>query len=85
MIVNDDSLINFNSTQIITLLTDSKYSTNPIDCIILFEIIKDCSTYNPCGPYGYCENDFHGRWTCVCKFWWKGTLCDTCESNDKQS
>ncbi len=55
-------------------------SNNSNDFIISFEIIKDCSTYNPCGRYGYCRDDYEDKWTCVCKFWWKGTICDTCES-----
>jgi len=37
---------------------------------------KNCSTYDPCGRYGYCRNTEYGNWTCECKFWWNGTLCD---------
>ncbi len=47
--------------------------------MISSEIIEDCSTDNPCGRYGYCEDNFEGEWTCECKFWWNGTVCDTCE------
>ncbi len=39
-------------------------------------IHTDCSTYNPCGKYGYCKDDSGGEWACECKFWWNGTLCD---------
>jgi len=71
-------LINLNVSEIIQHLKDSKYFNNLNDFVILFEIIKDCSTSNPCGPHGYCRDNFNGEWTCVCKFWWNGTLCDTC-------
>jgi len=77
----NDSLINLNITEIRILLEPSKCSNNSNDFIILFEIIKDCSIYNPCGRYGYCHDDYKDEWSCVCKFWWKGTKCDTCESH----
>jgi len=32
--------------------------------------------YNPCGPYGYCFDNSDGDWSCECKFWWNGTLCN---------
>ncbi|CAF1239647.1 unnamed protein product [Rotaria sordida] len=37
---------------------------------------QNCSVYNPCGRNGYCRNNLNGEWTCVCKFWWNGTLCN---------
>ncbi len=75
----NESLINPNTTEIGILLEPSKCSNNSNNFIIPFEIIKDCSTYNPCGRYAYCHDDHQDEWTCVCKFWWKGRICDRCE------
>ncbi len=75
----NDSLIDVNQTEIVIHLRDSKSYKHLEHCIISSEIIQDCSTYNPCGRYGYCEDNLEGEWTCECKFWWNGTLCDTCE------
>ncbi|UJR33960.1 hypothetical protein I4U23_021376 [Adineta vaga] len=36
---------------------------------------QNCSTYNPCGMYGYCTDDVNGYAECTCKFWWIGTYC----------
>ncbi|CAF1150450.1 unnamed protein product [Adineta ricciae] len=36
---------------------------------------QNCSTYNPCGSYGYCGDDLNGNAVCTCKFWWTGTVC----------
>ncbi len=36
----------------------------------------DCSTHNPCGKYGYCEDDSSEDSECQCKFWWVGTYCN---------
>ncbi len=81
IIMSNDSLINLNITEIGILVQTSKCSNNFNYFIIPFEIIKDCSTYNPCGRYRYCRDDHKNEWSCVCKFWWKGTICDTCESH----
>ncbi|CAF3548717.1 unnamed protein product [Rotaria sp. Silwood1] len=40
--------------------------------------------YNPCGRYGYCRDNSYGEWTCECKFWWNGTLCDEQTTSGKQ-
>ena len=39
----------------------------------------DCSEYNPCGSNGYCFDNLNGEWTCTCKFWWNGTICNESE------
>ncbi|CAF0783583.1 unnamed protein product [Adineta steineri] len=44
----------------------------------------DCSTYDPCGRYGYCGDDVNGNWECQCKFWWTGTLCNKQSSSGIQ-
>ncbi|CAF3004156.1 unnamed protein product [Rotaria sp. Silwood2] len=44
----------------------------------------NCSIYNPCGQYGYCRDNSDGEWTCECKFWWNGTLCNEQTSSGKQ-
>ncbi|CAF2102485.1 unnamed protein product [Rotaria magnacalcarata] len=36
----------------------------------------NCSTYNLCGRNGYCRDNLNDEWTCQCKFWWNGTLCN---------
>ncbi|CAM4805220.1 unnamed protein product [Rotaria magnacalcarata] len=49
-----------------------------VPSIIVIHGQQSCSVYNPCGRNGYCEDDAHGRWQCICKFWWSGTLCNKC-------
>ncbi|CAF0739179.1 unnamed protein product [Rotaria sordida] len=45
---------------------------------------SDCSTYNPCGQYGYCQDHIDGNWECQCKFWWIGTFCNQQSSSGIQ-
>ncbi|CAF0776749.1 unnamed protein product [Rotaria sp. Silwood1] len=45
---------------------------------------SDCSTYDPCGPYGYCQDNIDGNWECQCKFWWIGTFCNQQSSSGIQ-
>ncbi|CAF2476034.1 unnamed protein product [Rotaria sp. Silwood2] len=50
----------------------------------MISIRDNCSTYDPCGTYGYCRDNSKDEWTCICKFWWKGTLCNELSSGGKQ-
>ncbi|CAF1353128.1 unnamed protein product [Rotaria sordida] len=65
-------------------------STVNVLLVALFSLITiingqlNCSTYNPCGRYGYCRDNSDGEWTCKCKFWWNGTLCDEQTNSGKQ-
>ncbi|CAF4519995.1 unnamed protein product, partial [Rotaria sp. Silwood2] len=45
---------------------------------------QNCSTYDPCGSNGYCIDNTDGQWSCQCKFWWNGTLCDQQTNSGKQ-
>ncbi|CAM4901386.1 unnamed protein product [Rotaria socialis] len=45
---------------------------------------SDCSIHNPCGTNGYCVDNIDGEWSCRCKFWWNGTLCDEQTNSGKQ-
>ncbi|CAF2333515.1 unnamed protein product [Rotaria sp. Silwood2] len=45
---------------------------------------QNCSTYNPCGQYGYCQDNIDGNWECECKFWWIGTFCNQQSSSGIQ-
>ncbi|CAF4456997.1 unnamed protein product [Rotaria socialis] len=44
----------------------------------------NCSIHNPCGTNGYCVDNIDGEWSCRCKFWWNGTLCDEQTNSGKQ-
>ncbi|CAF1556628.1 unnamed protein product [Rotaria magnacalcarata] len=45
---------------------------------------QSCSIHNPCGTNGYCVDNIDDEWSCRCKFWWNGTLCDEQTNSGKQ-
>ncbi|CAF0849296.1 unnamed protein product [Adineta steineri] len=65
---------------------------NPMNKIIAFLVLifvttsdsQSCSTYNPCGQYGYCVEISNVSSECICKFWWVGSYCNEQSSSGIQ-